>query len=396
MAPTYTGTEADNSWTVVQAMSFSLDGLGGVDTIAFGTSLRTDYVIVTNADKSVSIDSVSAASAALHATLYNVELLVFNDGTDTLDLRSNSADVTAPLLTSSSLAGAPVAIDADLILTFNEAVKFGSGALVLQQASGAVLDAAVSINGNTVTIKPVAKLAPGATYQLQIGAGALLDLAGNAFHAGAALSFGTVPAPVQQGGPGNDILHAGPGHFPLDGGAGTDTVVFAMARGAAAISRAGNTVTVSAGGASDVLTNVERLAFSDTSIALDIDGIGGQAYRLYQAAFNRVPDTAGVGYWITMMDRGASLTSVAQGFVQAPEFVALYSGMTSNAEIVARFYSNVLRRPGEDAGIAYWAGLLDSKVATVPDVLAGFSESAENQLSLIGTIGNGFAYLPFT
>ena len=52
----------------------------------------------------------------------------------------------------------------------------------------------------------------------------------------------------------------------------------------------------------DTLVSVERLVFSDVTVALDLDGVGGQAYRIYKAAFDREPDSGGLGYWIAQME----------------------------------------------------------------------------------------------
>jgi hypothetical protein len=146
-----------------------------------------------------------------------------------------------------------------------------------------------------------------------------------------------------------------------------------------------------------LLSNEQRLKFTDTSIALDT-GAGetaGQAYRVYQAAFNRTPDAGGLGYWINSMDNGTSLNAVAAGFVASAEFKAVYGENPTNSQIVAKLYDNVLHRPGETAGVNFWVGELDSHRRTVADVLAGFSESPENQAGLIGVIGNGFTYTPY-
>ena len=83
---TFTGTSADNTWTVVNPGTFTLDGLGGTDTLYLGTSLRSAYTITQAADGAVHVDSVSGASAALKATLYNIELLVFDNKKDTINL----------------------------------------------------------------------------------------------------------------------------------------------------------------------------------------------------------------------------------------------------------------------------------------------------------------------
>lgn len=52
----------------------------------------------------------------------------------------------------------------------------------------------------------------------------------------------------------------------------------------------------------DTLVNISRIQFTDKTIALDINGNAGQAYRVYQAAFDRKPDNGGLKYWIDVMD----------------------------------------------------------------------------------------------
>jgi hypothetical protein len=78
---TYTGTNADDAWTVVQAGTFTLNGGAGVDTLYLGTSVQSDYITTTQSD-GIHVDSISGASAALHATLQNMEVLAYNNGHD--------------------------------------------------------------------------------------------------------------------------------------------------------------------------------------------------------------------------------------------------------------------------------------------------------------------------
>ena len=141
----------------------------------------------------------------------------------------------------------------------------------------------------------------------------------------------------------------------------------------------------------DTLSNVERLKFSDTNLALDINGNAGAAYRIYQAAFDRKPDVGGLGFWISQIDKGASLQSVAQGFIGSAEFQKLYGSSPTNAAFVDGLYHNVLHRAGEQGGVDYWIGVLNSGTSRA-DVLAGFSESAENKAGVIGSIQNGIEY----
>lgn len=200
-------------------------------------------------------------------------------------------------------------------------------------------------------------------------------------------------------GAGNDIISIGKDNHNVDGGTGLDTAIFAGSRSSFTLNQNAATTTVSSKtGANgiDSLTNIERIQFSDTSVALDINGTAGQAYRIYQAAFNRKPDLAGLGYWLNEMDKGASLKSVAGGFFQSPEFKALYgSNNPTDNVLITNLYLNVLHRPLDQAGFDYWAGQLKSGVITQAGVLASFSESAENQLQVLAAIQNGIDYISY-
>ena len=182
----------------------------------------------------------------------------------------------------------------------------------------------------------------------------------------------------------------------INGLAGVDTAAFSGNRANYTVSKTstGWTVSSTAEGV-DTLANIERLKFADTAIAYDTSGVGGQTYRVYKAAFNRTPDLGGLGFWISGMDGGVSLNTVAQGFVNSAEFKSVYGASPTNAEIVTRFYDNVLGRAAESGGYNYWLGVLNSGQGSVAGVLAAFSESPENQAAVIGVIGNGILYTPY-
>jgi hypothetical protein len=201
------------------------------------------------------------------------------------------------------------------------------------------------------------------------------------------------------GGAGNDLLHGGAGTDILIGGAGRDTATYDGKRSDYKLSHdaAGWHVADqrSGGDGSDMLQGVERLRFADGAVALDLDGVAAQAYRIYRAAFDRVPDQAGLGYWIDRLDHDASLLGVADGFARSQEFADLYGSAPSNADIVNRLYHNILHRDPDPEGFKYWVGILDNKQAPLHYVLAFISESAENQEAVAEVIGNGIAYTPY-
>lgn len=140
-----------------------------------------------------------------------------------------------------------------------------------------------------------------------------------------------------------------------------------------------------------MLSNVERIQFSDKTLALDISGNAGQAYRVYQAAFDRTPDNGGLKYWLSVLDGGAGLDTVASGFLGSQEFKTLYGSAPSHADYVSRLYSNVLHRTPDQDGYDYWVNLLNSGQISNVVALVQFSESAENQLMVLGAIQDGIS-----
>lgn len=203
---------------------------------------------------------------------------------------------------------------------------------------------------------------------------------------------------VITGSSGNDYLAGFAGNDSINAGSGLDTVAFNGLVGNYTIAKSGNDFTVTAKTGSDgvdTLVNVERLQFDDTSFALDVNGVAGQAYRIYQAAFGRTPDLAGLGYWINDMDKGSSLTNVAGGFFQSAEFQRLYGADPSINTLITNFYTNVLKRAPDQAGFDYWANQINSGLITKAGALASFTESAENKLLVIGQIQNGIEYTAY-
>jgi hypothetical protein len=204
----------------------------------------------------------------------------------------------------------------------------------------------------------------------------------------------------QRPGAGGPIF-AGNDHFTdtsatevFNGEDGLDTVHFngAMSEYLIAPGTLQSRTVTSPAGDQNLLLSIERLAFADGTLAFDTNGNAGQAYRIYQAAFDRTPDSGGVGYWINRIDNGESLTSVANQFIGSAEFKSLYSSNPSVHEFVSQLYLNVLGRQGEAGGQAYWESQLTSGAKSAAEVLADFSESPENVANVAPAIVDGFWY----
>jgi hypothetical protein len=247
----------------------------------------------------------------------------------------------------------------------------------------AIIDPALA--ASKLTVRDGTHLLDSAPLAVSIDTSAGLHLYGSALYK------------TLTGGAHDDVFTAGPRGASIDGGAGFDRVEYAEARAAASIvKQADGSLKLSDAAGTDTLRGIERILFSDATVALDVgvDDVAGQAYRIYQAAFNRTPDAGGLGFWIKGMDHGVSLLDVARAFVAADEFTQLYGPDPTSADIVGRFYHNVLHREPDAGGFAFWVDYMDHKGGTAADVLANFSQSQENVAALVGVMQDGVAYTP--
>jgi len=134
----------------------------------------------------------------------------------------------------------------------------------------------------------------------------------------------------------------------------------------------------------------ETSSFRDISAIVDIKGTFDQVtglntddakmFRLYNAAFKRLPDPDGLKYWIYNYSSGINdERAVASSFLISAEFKERYGENVSNAKYVETLYTNVLGRNYDQEGYNYWLGNLNNGTETRYELLLGFSESTENK-----------------
>jgi len=206
-------------------------------------------------------------------------------------------------------------------------------------------------------------------------------------------SLGECGSHRSEGGNGDDFLAfvddgaymGGGGTDTINIGAGKDAVLVEVTQGVSQ-STPDAVLKIDLNGSADggvsCFEAMEILRLSDAQLRFDIygnDAHAGQSYRLYQAAFDRTPDTPGLSHNVNLMDGGFTLTDMANAFINSAEFAQTYAppSSQSNGDFVNLLYRNVLDRNSDTAGYDYWTGRLTSG-ANRAEVLIGFSESQEN------------------
>lgn len=304
-------------------------------------------------------------------------------------------DTKAPIVPFGGPAGIAGGISAVNQADFAGSAEAGSAIHLVNEVDGVrtVLAKTVTAANGAWNVKT--NPLPNGSYLVKLES---FDAAGNMAVGPTPSSFGVNSDQNLTGTAGNDTLGNGSAqNNAINGGAGIDSIAYAGARANYTVVKNTADFTISSAAiGTDALVNVERLHFQDVSVALDVNGTAGEAYRMYTAAFNRAPDLEGLGFWIAMRDKGVSLHAIADGFTKTSEFAGLYGANPSNATFVTQLYKNVMHRTPDDAGYVFWLDVLDRNATDRATVLSAFSESPENQAQVIGTIQNGFAFEMYT
>ena len=202
--------------------------------------------------------------------------------------------------------------------------------------------------------------------------------------------FGNGADNVVTGNAGNDTIDGGAGDDTIDGGAGIDSYAFTGNRSQYILTTtvAGYRAQDNAPGrdGTDLLAAVETLAFADSTVDLTMAqraaGVSPSELKtleeLYVGFFNRIPEAAGLGYWIGQVQSGVTLRNVADQFYSAGVQFGVYSESMTEPQFITAIYANVLGRAGDNAPnekeIGYWQEWLhtgtNSKGAMVLQMLS--------------------------
>lgn len=203
----------------------------------------------------------------------------------------------------------------------------------------------------------------------------------------------------------NDSIFPYTGFDLIDGGAGLDTVNASLQRSQALVSKRDGLfyldVVSGASGISNTewrMKNVERIAFDDGGIALDlgVDQAAGKAALLIGAAAGKalLANQSVAGLIIRFFDNGASLLDGANALVNSGIMAGLAGG-SSNAALVTLVVKNVLDVTPSAAVVAELSSLLDNNTFTQGSFLAAVAGLEINQehIKLVGLQESGLLFL---
>jgi len=344
----------DNTYTVAPGQSDAIGMLGGTGTVQIGAGASLSV-----AGNNTSSDPVDFPNSVFSGTVTGSGDLI-KAGTG-LWLFDGAFQSTGHFfIDAGTLAIGP---DASI-----------DGGVTFQGASGAIL----KIDSPSTFNSPINGLAPGDIIDLVkttvlndslAGSSLVLDLSSGqtlTYNVGGALALTTVTF-ASDGDSGTDLTLSIAATFTA---AQINEIYEAVLQRPAATAEQNLWVSAEIAGQitapqvlSEIVTSAEAIDFVYPVI------------RLYEAAFDRVPDQPGLMGWVGALAAGAlTEAQVAQDFVNSPEFLVHYGTTQVSTSFVSALYENVLGRQGSASEIDAWVNSGES----ASQILMGVSDSAES------------------
>jgi Ca2+-binding RTX toxin-like protein len=194
---------------------------------------------------------------------------------------------------------------------------------------------------------------------------------------------------------GNDLIIGGDRNDIIDGGPGLDVARFSGNRSNYAITMSNGVLQVkdnSGMDGTDALSNIERVAFKDFSLAFDLTGAAGIVAHTLGAVFGAasIKDAALVGIGLYYANRGLSYEQLMTAAINAK-----LGSKASHGQVVDLLYSNLIGSLPDADTKAHYVSMLTLGTVTVAQLgtMAGDTVYNENNIGLTGLMQSGLEYV---
>jgi hypothetical protein len=256
-----------------------------------------------------------------------------------------------------------------------DAAGMAGGTIALQDVDFAAVVGAANVVAQADT-KMLTGDAAVQDFTVQGGSGTQLFAGGG----NDVLRFGAPAARAAHGADGAAAAAAASTTTLLHGGSGDDTAVFAGARADFDIDTHHGYLVVRSKAAPDaqaLVVNVEHLQFADTTVAVQDDAGMAPLTGLYRAVLDRQADIHGLDFWAGVHDQGVSLGTIALAMIGSSERLGTQGGFNGDTgHDVGLLYAGLFDRAADPAGLAYWTTALQHG-ATLAQVADAMLQSVE-------------------
>ena len=185
----------------------------------------------------------------------------------------------------------------------------------------------------------------------------------------------------------------------MDGGSGIDTVIYDSPASGFSFTAEGQVFSISSltqGDLSeaDELISFERLKFTDTNIAIDLDGNAGKTAKLLGAVLGAegVSNKAYVGAGLYLLDDGMTYEEMMQVALEV-----VLGANPSSSSVVDLLWTNIIGPPTPADNLPQYSALIDNGTYTAAGLAVAAADHSLNttNIDLIGLSTLGIEYIPY-
>jgi len=136
-------------------------------------------------------------------------------------------------------------------------------------------------------------------------------------------------------------------------------------------------VFTASGGEIGTSDDVNIITFNDMTLQRDTSQPAETTFLLYQALLGRMADFGGLTGWKNAANDGMSFEDIAIRFMQTEEFAQTGISHMGESSFVATLYENAFGRTADEAGLGFWTEALKAGAYTRGEVAVLFAQSAE-------------------
>lgn len=190
---------------------------------------------------------------------------------------------------------------------------------------------------------------------------------------------------------GNDIVDISNSSATVDGGTGFDAIKVAGKKSDYLISNDNGVIVLKSKDATlqSVVQNSEYINFDDGSVIINVANQDQAVVaRFYEIVLDRPADREGVINWLGTVDtKTASPVELAAKFLASQEFTSKHGSLDSlsDADFLQLMYQKAFNRPGEAAGVEGWIAEMQAGM-TRAEVVVRFANTSEIEQTFDGSI----------
>jgi methionine-rich copper-binding protein CopC len=178
----------------------------------------------------------------------------------------------------------------------------------------------------------------------------------------------------------------------IDGKDGIDTAIYSGSLSDFDLSKGTDSWTITKTDKSDSLVNIERIQFTDTNIALDLDGNAGKIVKLLGALLGKDSATnkTYVGMGLDILDNGMPYEDLMKAGIDV-----VFGSNPSGASVVDVFYKNLVGSSAPQSVLDEYGDILDngSMTATELGIAVADNDLNATNIDLVGLAQTGVEYI---